>query len=365
MSFGIESIQRKTVVLQITENCNLNCVYCYQHSKQRSVIDEARLKQIILDSFAEKDSFAELEFDFIGGEPLLCMPLIRRVCEWTWAEEREKNYIFFATTNGTTLTEEDKAWFTENKDRFWLGLSLDGTREMHNTNRSNSYDRIDREFFLRNWPEQDIKMTVSPKTLRDFSKGVIELHEYGFRLSANLAYGVDWSDPDNVEVLSEELRKLADYYLEHEEITPIMLMNMGLFRLTFPEPERYCGAGIGMASYDVRGRRFPCQMYYDTTGETMKGWENTDFSELHKKYYANCRLKPLFNICPICLGMSYSFSGTRFECDPDLCKLMQVFFKANAYLQSQQILRGRVRASQEVRAADIVKGIRIIDETLS
>ena len=118
MGFSPESKRRKTIVLQITENCNLHCVYCYQHAKKKSIIDESLMKQIILDSFAEKNDFDELEFDFIGGEPLLCMPLIRRVCEWTWAETREKRYIFFATTNGTTLSEEDKTWFTKHKDQF-------------------------------------------------------------------------------------------------------------------------------------------------------------------------------------------------------------------------------------------------------
>lgn len=364
MGFSPESKRRKTIVLQFTENCNLHCVYCYQHAKKKSIIDESLLKQIILDSFAEKNDFDELEFDFIGGEPLLCMPLIRRVCEWTWSKEREKRYIFFATTNGTVLTEENKDWFTENKDRFWLGLSLDGTREMHNTNRCNSFDRIDCDFFLRNWPEQQIKMTVSPKTLNGFAEGVISLHEAGFRLSANLAFGVDWSDEKNEVILSEELRKLADYYLEHENVEPIMLMNMGLFRLISSAPERYCGAGTGMTAYDVKGRRHPCQMFYSTTGESIKGWEIIDFDELYKEYYNNCSLKPLFNICPICLGMSYSYSGTQFKCDPALCKLMQVFFKANAYFQSQLILRERTSFLQGGRAIDTVKGIRIINETL-
>lgn len=364
MSLSTEPGKRKTVVLQITENCNLNCVYCYQHSKKKSLIDESLLKRLIQESFSEINDFSEIEFDFIGGEPLLYMPLIRRICEWTWAEEREKRYIFFATTNGTVLTEEDKHWFTENKDRFWLGLSLDGTREMHNKNRCNSFDRIDRDFFLRNWPEQQLKMTISPETLKDFAAGVISLHESGFRLSANLAYGVDWSNEENEEILSGELRKLADYYLEHEDIEPIMLMNMGLFKLAHSEPERYCGAGTGMVAYDVQGHRHPCQLFYSTTGESINGWEDIDFSDIHKKYYGNCRLKPLFNICPICLGMSYSLSGTQFECDAALCKLMQVFFRANAYFQSQLILRERTESFKNRRASDILKGIEIINDLL-
>lgn len=363
-----QSIIRKTVVLQVTENCNLNCTYCYQHSKKRSVIDEAVLKNIILDCFAADDGFEEVEFDFIGGEPLLCMPLIRRVCEWVWSEPRPKKYIFFATTNGVGLKESDKQWFTEHKDAFWLGISLDGTKEMQDKNRSGSYDRIDRAFFLRNWPEQHVKMTVSPYTVGSFADGVIDLCNFGFRVAANLAYGVDWSSPDIVSVLERELKKLIDYYFEHEGIEPIMWLNLPLSRITGQEtePQRWCGSGFGMEAYDIYGKRFPCHMFYGTTGDSIDGWESLDFDKIYKQYYQNCCLKPLFNICPICVGMAYSGSGSRFECDPHLCKLMRVFFRANAYFQAEKIIRKkRVRDFGNYTAKSMVAGIITVNDLLN
>lgn len=358
-------MNRKTIVLQITENCNLKCIYCYQHSKKRNVIDETLLKRIIIESFEEENEFDELEFDFIGGEPLLYMPLIRKVCEWVWSAPRQKPYIFFATTNGVGLKESDKVWFRRHSDRFWLGLSLDGTKTMHDTNRESSYDLIDRNFFLQTWPDQYVKMTVSPQTISHFSEGLIALLNYGFKVTANLAYGVDWSNPKYGHILAVELRKIIDYYLVHEEKDPIMLLNMPLFKLEQSGPEKYCGAGTGMSAYDVKGKKYPCQLFYTTTGASVNGWEKLDFKEVHNSYYRNCCLKPLFNICPICLGMSYSHSGESFQCDPHLCKLMQVFFRANAYFQAELIRLKRLKSFKESRASDILRGIKIIHKTLN
>lgn len=283
MGLDAVKINRKTIVLQITENCNLACTYCYQHAKKRSVINEDILKGIISKSFEEQNDFDELEFDFIGGEPLLYMPLIRRVCEWTWSAPRSKPYMFFATTNGVCLNDDDKNWFRLHKDSFWLGISLDGTKVMHDINRCGSYDKIDKDFFLHTWPDQYVKMTVSPRSIECFSEGVISLLEYGFKVTANLAYGVDWRDEKYIAILTKELRKMVDYYLSHENVEPIMLLNMPLFKLGKTDPERYCGAGIGMVAYDVKGQVYPCQLFYSTTGSSFDGWEMVEITEVHKK----------------------------------------------------------------------------------
>ena len=78
---------------------------------------------------------------------------------------------------------------------------------MHNINRSNSYDDIDLDFFLEMYPAQDVKMTISKDTLPNLAEGVIELHHKGFLVSCNLAYQIDWSAEENVEILNRELNK--------------------------------------------------------------------------------------------------------------------------------------------------------------
>jgi len=64
-----------------------------------------------------------------------------------------------------------KNWFTANNDLFVLGLSLDGTRNTHNHNRSNSFDDIDIDFFLKTYPNQGVKMTLSEYSLPQLTEG--------------------------------------------------------------------------------------------------------------------------------------------------------------------------------------------------
>lgn len=47
------------------------------------------------------------------------------------------------------MNEEMKAWFREHRHNFVLGLSLDGTPEVHNHNRSNSFLKLTEDFFGR------------------------------------------------------------------------------------------------------------------------------------------------------------------------------------------------------------------------
>ncbi|MGC3978668.1 MAG: radical SAM protein [Paludibacteraceae bacterium] len=329
-------MQRKTIIIQITENCNLNCSYCYQHGKTINKIELEQVKSIISQSFQKKDDFDEIEFDFIGGEPLLYPDLIMETCNWTWQQKFNKPYIFFVNTNGTLLRNDFKIWARLNRDKIWLGLSLDGTKEMHDINRNNSYDKIDVNYFIDNWPEQAVKMTISPLTLKSFSKGVIDIHKRGFRVNANLAYGVDWSGESYKTILSDELAKLIEFYLKNESIIPIRLLNMPLFNLLTNNREKYCGTGTGMAACDIYAKKYPCQLFYNLTIKD-EAWRKYDFNCIHENYYSNCYSKEFFNLCPICIGINFSQNNVKFKCDKHLCQLMHVFFKANAYFQFQQL----------------------------
>lgn len=354
-------MNRKTIVIQTTENCNLRCSYCYQHEKSLNKIESEQAKSIIKQSFEESDDFEENEFDFIGGEPLLYPDLIMEVCDWTWQQKFCKPYIFFVNTNGTLLRNDFKIWASLNRDKIWLGLSLDGTKEMHDLNRDNSYDKIDVDYFLTNWPNQPVKMTVSPHTLKNFSTGVIHMHNLGFAVNANLAYGVDWSNENNQSILSDELFKLIEFYLSNDSITPIRLLTMPLFNLLSTKREKYCGTGTGMVAYDINANKYPCQLFYNITVKD-ENWKSLDFNCIHESYYSNCFSKEFFNLCPICIGINYSQNDTNFSCDRNLCKLMNVFFKANAYFQFKQLKSNTYKGDFPKRT---LQAIRIINNKLN
>ncbi len=349
----------KTVIIQVTENCNLNCVYCYQHSKTKHVIKKDLIKEILSNSILKYNNYDEIHFEFFGGEPLLCFDMIKDVAEWMWTRDTNVPYLFFATTNGTLLTEEMKKWFSTNKTRFILGLSLDGTKEMHDLNRCNSFDRIDIDFFKETWPEQGVKMTVSPLTIGSFAEGVIYLQQNGWNVAANLAYGIDWSDERNKQLLANELKKLVDFYLQNQEYTPIMMLDMALHKLSSPIREKYCGTGTGMIAFDINGNEYPCQMFYPVT---INPNDRIDFDikHVHEAFYNNCYHKELFNMCPLCIGINISNSKDKFLCDKNICELMQIFFQANAYYKFQLIEQGRFHTESKEMLENTLNGIKII-----
>ena len=190
----------KNITLVLTHRCNLDCVYCYEHHKNSSVMSAELAKSIVDKELTMNDGVSMVEFDFFGGEPLLEFDTVKEVVEYTIKKEYDKDYIFFITTNGVLLDDERKKWLKEHTDALQIGLSLDGTKEMHDINRNRSFDKIDLDFFRDTYPEESVKMTVSKETLPKLAEGVMFCHDKGFDVSCNLAYGIDWDNKENQEI---------------------------------------------------------------------------------------------------------------------------------------------------------------------
>jgi sulfatase maturation enzyme AslB (radical SAM superfamily) len=109
--------------LVLTAACNLRCSYCYQTDKRARSMEWATA-QAALDLLlrSERDDLLVL---FIGGEPLLEMPLIRQAIEYVRAVRPEgKNVEYAMSTNGLLLDGETVAFLAEN--RIHTQLSFDG-----------------------------------------------------------------------------------------------------------------------------------------------------------------------------------------------------------------------------------------------
>ena len=179
MCMEVNIMGKINVFMMITnENCNLNCTYCYEHHKTDSLMSFETAKLIIDNELATSNDGETYEIEFFGGEPFLNFKLIKEIVEYVKSTYSHLKVYFNASTNGTLIHGEIKEWLLNNKDIFAPGLSLDGTREMHNLNRpfknSNigSYDFIDIDFF-RSYENAHAKMTVSPATLPKMTEGMI------------------------------------------------------------------------------------------------------------------------------------------------------------------------------------------------
>ena len=282
----------------------------------------------------EDDEYDECEVQFFGGEPFYEPELIKKVCEFLWSNEWPKKYCCFATTNGTLVHGEIKDWLTQNKDRFVCSLSLDGDKKAHDINRCNSFDSIDIDFFMKTWPEQTAKMTISPESLPYLAESIIYLHELGINFHNNLAYGVDWQNKELVIILREQLGILSDYYIKHPSITQCRMLGMNIENVMADHTfNRWCGAGISMRSYDTDGNLYPCHMFQPISSDLdIPGQKQCKSFDQLNTIDPHCYTCPIFNACPTCYGHNYIATGDIAKRDEGLCQFTMINTLVTSYI---------------------------------
>ncbi len=364
-------------VRRITEKCNLNCVYCYEHDKDCRSLSAEFVKDII-SKYLDEERFDEVEFDFHGGEPALAFDVLRPVCEWLWSEQRSKPYICFASTNGTLIHGEIKEWFRKNASRFWLGLSIDGTRDMQNINRSNSYDMIDFSFFHEMWPKQKVKMTISPMSLPTIYDGIKHIHELGFPLTANLAHGVAWPH-ELLPIYRDQLWKVAEYYLANPQYEPCRVVNFNIRKIGMNaihpelklEHRKWCGTGDQMICYAVNGKTYPCQLFMpsSTSPDGDKLATLLDFADHDIFVDPKCSSCCLDGGCPTCYGMNYHETGNLYTRPKDMCNFLKCEAVATSYLYGKMMMdTGKYPVVSKLSDAErkaCIRGIEIVQNSLA
>ena len=331
----------------VTHQCNLNCVYCYEKHKGATKMDLDTAKSCVDYIFTHIPEYAVdgVTLGFIGGEPLFEFELLRQLYEYTMEKYPNVKKVFYATTNGTLLTEEMKIWFREHCQNFVLGLSLDGTAEVHNHNRSDSFSRIDTEFFCTTWPEQAVKMTLSEYSIPHLAESIKFIHSLGFKKirGVNLAEGnFNWDEERVIRELIPQLEELVEYYLEQGDSLYNQMLDK---QLEFCEAKgrkkrKWCGTGVSCLFFDVDGKRYPCSYFSPMTfsEDELEEIAASDFTDeklfVDDKCFEECYLYPL---CPTCAGANYQTNKSFGEKNKIHCKMQKLIALFAADLQAKKI----------------------------
>lgn len=319
----------RTLMLLVTNSCNLNCVYCYESHKTSHKMDFDTAKRAILDVFNET-GFDGVSIQFMGGEPLLAFPLIKDVSEWLWNKNIKYPYSLFAATNGTLLNEDMKVWFTANKHRISLGLSFDGDVNTQNTNRSNSASLVDLDYFRDTWPESSVKMTISTDSLKYLCENVVFLEENGFtKIKTDLAYMHGWTK-QHLVLWNEQLSLLKNYYLDSNRDMHCSLFNTPIDAILSEERHaKRCSCGEEMSCVDWDGTIYPCQMFAPISMDSTmyNKVKDIDFADAENFQVQECRDCVLQSCCPGCAGCNLKFNGAINRINPFYCKafMIQIF----------------------------------------
>ncbi len=323
-----DDIAMRIIQFLVTEDCNLDCVYCYEKQKSQKALSAQFMKDIIYQQMVEGNGYKELSIDFFGGEPLLEFETIKEVVEWfhqvKWPQS-SKAYRFVITTNGTLLDEDKKSWFTKYSNVLTLCLSLDGTPEAHNLNRSNSYDTVIKniDFFKKNWPEQPVKMTISQYTLNQMYAGIVHIHKLGLQVEADVVFENVWGNEDArkkaLRTYAEELEKLVVFYYKNPDLPRPRLINkniMSLYGRKARGNNMFCGAGKHLICWTGDGSKYPCMRFAPIC--TSSPLQDISFSRnnLNEK----CQVCIFESLCQTCEGHNFEVTGscfyrTDFHCD--------------------------------------------------
>jgi len=259
--------------LDLTEACNLACVYCFKWQKKAVHMDEVTAKTAIDWLLEASGNNRDLKINFMGGEPLLRFDLIKKIVPYGKIKARQlgKSLHFGCTTNCTVLTEDMLVLWR----KYGMGFhcSIDGIPEVQNVNRpllggGASSHLIEKNVpkILAYRPEVMARATVSPTSVYHLFDSVKYLSGLGFRsITFKVAVNCNWLESD-FEALQSQYAKVSEYYLRN--IIANKPLNIDEFRKglhamhSVNQNSRFpCGAGRGLILIDPRGEIWPCHRF--------------------------------------------------------------------------------------------------------
>jgi uncharacterized protein len=189
---------KSSIVFVLTNECNFDCEYCFENSKRTGfekkfgengfVSDEVVQNTIKLAKRISKKS-KHFKLSLYGGEPLLIPKKTIDIIDLFYEaiKSEEKDFSLQMTTNGYNLTKDVTDHLSElDLKELSLQISLDGTKEVHNSRRKlknggTTFDTIlsNIKYLLDNY-NGEIELYISPVVDKTNSNSVLELgKQYG------------------------------------------------------------------------------------------------------------------------------------------------------------------------------------------
>ena len=362
------------VMLNLTDNCNLACRYCFVQQKPNymtlqvakdSVDFIVKNYNIRTEKYGLKDRKGIF---FFGGEPTLMfdsiiVPLIQYIEETYKLDE----FDFGITTNGTLLNKE-RIDFLKKYNIFPL-LSIDGNAETQNYNRpykngiGNSFDAVIKNipYLLENFPEVCFRSTIYKDTVENLYDNFLFAESLGFKNYTCIpdTRTAVWNE-EEMQKLYDQLTKIVYHQIEYflngtrPKITMAGLYDgfrdvilSELYEEKHEELRRTpwrCGLGANGCSINYVGDLFSCQEQdsrdtneYFYIGNIYSGIDQSKHKQILMDYMNSiivcqngdsCSECPLQKICNGgCVSVNKDLYGNINLTNPELCKERKFFYK--------------------------------------
>lgn len=338
------------ITLVVTDECNLRCRYCYEANKQPNDMTPEMGKKCVdwlFDHYENK--YDSVVFDFIGGEALVKIELLHYlteyICQRMAGPKKWRNFCINITSNGTCFGDPRvREYIKKYKGLVYISLSLDGVKEIHDYNRSNSFDTIMRDF--KYWQDEfyeGTKSTLNHEAIPYIYESIRFLIRQNVKfISMNTIYEDVWEKEDP-ELYYDQLIKVADFVLANQiyKTTHISLFTPWILRKAIRQ-NNWCGCGSCMLAIDYKGDIYPCLRFKTLSkkkplviGNIQDG---IDYKMLLPFYFChNTRRTPDCENCDAaaqcsnCAAFCYDETGSIFDRVSYMCEMHKARKRANEY----------------------------------
>ncbi len=388
---SINKIALKTLVFNITDACNLSCVYCYHNNdtnNKDNTMTTATAKKAIDFLFDNSNANDEAVIVFFGGEPIINFDLITFIVEYAKkkALKIKKKMSFAITTNGTLLTEKVIDFFYENQ--VGVTISIDGPKDIHDrfrhfSHKGSSYDvmlpkiksLIDK--FQRKRGKPVVARVTVAKDPNHVPKTIDHLLQLGFAevgfspvTTDDLSYQLN---NKAMNVLLDKFEELSDKFLQaalKDKFFGFTNLIDLLVILHEGEMKNYpCGAGLGLFAVCADENLYLCQRLLRHNslcmGNLSNGFDISSVKNFRKK--AELNGKPECKNCWakfVCAGGCYHEALVRekklTKANLHYCAWIKkwieiglkiygkIVLKNSNYLDKLSMLRGHKPLSEQV-----------------
>ena len=388
--FGVNGKSVKDITIQVTEDCNLKCSYCYQHNKTSKVLDVEVGKKfidLILESDEKSNKYIQSRkclgavLNFIGGEPFLEIDNISILTDYFINKMIELDhpwlfrYKINIGTNGLLyFSDKVQKYIQKHHNHLCIGITIDGNKELHDKcridfNGKGSYDRAISALNHYRTTYQDYgmsKITISPENIQLFKQSLIDFIEqqHFSTVYANCVFEKGWN-LTHAKILYNELKEIADYLLEKnlQDTTFISILDQEIGTV-YSTDHTTCGGSGDMIALDVNGDIYPCIRYTPSSignpnlkfkiGDVEHGFIYNEEQEQRLKCLQcitrqaqdattdHCLNCPIESGCADCAGYSYEVFGevghrTTYICDMHKARVLACVYYQNKCYQKTGI----------------------------
>ena len=348
------------VYLLLSENCNLNCSYCFEHKKEKQNMSMKVLKDSL--KFIENKPIKSIVL--FGGEPTLNEEAI------LYCLENIKDKHVLIVTNGL-YTSEKILNAVKNNDKAVVQVSIDGNYETMKDRVLNKeqFDQIigNLKKYQSVCQKTCIHMTFTKSNIYSLYENFMFCANLGVKHITSTLNANDNYDKYDAQVYKCQLELINDYVVKEDRNIFFRPLRNN-FKKGYDV--RYCGAGGASITINSKGNIYACPRIYTNFNDRFK--MGNIYEGLTKEYNFNL-MKETTNeknkcikcdntSCCVCVSANLEKYDNIVECNPGFCMMSKI----NKYINEkhEKMMAQNIKNEQTVdEAQKMYKENILVDKT--